>query len=245
MVLPKKDPTIDKYVFIVRKNEQIDLKGNYKTFFELLHIADKIEFVNEPTAYREVIVPELSFYLNRYYSQEFLDLYEEVAQNAVFDPSWIPQKKIYFTRSQLKNENDCDCGSEVFDNFFAKNGYTILAPEKLSLEETIFYVRHADVVATISGTIPHNMLFGHQGQELQILERCVVNNDWQVSVDRIMGLQTTYIDANIPIYPVDTSGPFLLGFNDNMQRFAADNNMVPPDRERIPKSILRKHLSDI
>lgn len=235
----RNDPTIDKYVFIVQHHQALEIKANYRALFDLLNIGDKIELVNEPTTYREVIIPELSFYLNRYYSQEFLDVYEAAANSITVDPDWQPFEKIYFTRSQLKKTNDCDCGFEVFDNFFAKNGYAILAPEKLSLSQMIYYIRNADVVASISGTLPHNMLFGRQGQKLQILERCVVNNDWQVSVDRIMGLQTTYIDANIPVYPVDTSGPFLMGFNDNMQRFAADNNMIPPDPALYSKKYLK------
>ena len=56
------DPTIDKYVFFLDENEQREIKGNYREFLELLKIWDKLEIINKPTTYREVIVPELGIH---------------------------------------------------------------------------------------------------------------------------------------------------------------------------------------
>lgn len=223
------DSEVDKYVFIACPDEPLALRSNYAEFFRLLGILDKVEIIDTPVQFREVIVPELSFCLNRWYCDSFLDIYNRVADRA--DPPLRKNypEEIYFTRSQLVKQNDLDVGAEVLDNFFEKNGYCILAAEKLSLSEMIHYVRNAKTVAAISGTLMHNILFGYRGQCLQIFERCVVNNDWQVSVNRIMELNVCYVDANIPIYTVPTSGPFLIAYNELMQRFAADNNMVSPD----------------
>lgn len=225
----KQDPTIDQYVFVVRQDEVVELKGNYRAFFEHLGIFDKIRLINTPTTFREVVVPELSFYLNRYYTQQFLDLYQTVVKNAQADPAWQPYEKIFFTRTQLRQTNDCDCGAEVFDDFFTRNGYSVLAPEQLTLDQMIFYIQNADVVATMSGSVSHNILFGKQGQKMLILERCVNNNEWQVSANRMMELDVTYIDACLPIYPVATGGPFLLAYNEHVRQFAEDNHMLPPD----------------
>lgn len=106
------------------------------------------------------------------------------------------------SRSLLPKHRDLEFGFEALDDFFEKNGYTILYPEKIPLSQLIQYIRNAEVVATVSGTLPQNMLFGKQGQRLLIMERCAFINDWQPPVDRIKELQTTYVDANIPIYTV-------------------------------------------
>ena len=57
------DPSIDKYVFFLDENEEREIKGNYREFLELLKIWDKLEIINKPTAYREVIVPELGIHM--------------------------------------------------------------------------------------------------------------------------------------------------------------------------------------
>lgn len=231
------DPTIDKYVFFLKKGESREIRGNYKEFLKLLNIWDKLEFISEPTTYREVIVPELAFRCRSYYSPKFLDIFNTIANNVVADPSWKPLDKIYYSRSQLQKGSGFEFGFEVLDDFFKKNGYTILFPEKVPLSQMIFYIRNSKVVATLSGSLPHNMLFAANGQKLEIIERCVLNNDFQVNVNRMRELQVTYIDANIPVYTVDMCGPFIMGYNDCMQHFASDRHFKDPD----PKYCTEKH----
>ncbi len=232
------DPTIDKYVFFVNENEERDIQGNYKAFLTLLNVWDKIELVSKPTTYREVLVPERAFQCRTYYSPKFLEIFESIANNVVIDPSWAPLKKIYYSRSQFQKGSNFEFGLEVLDNFFEKNGYTILYPEKVPLAQMIFYIRNAEVVATLSGSLPHNLLFANNGQKLQILERCVLNNDFQVNINRMRQLHVTYIDANIPVYPVDMCGPFIMGYNDQVEQFAKDHELLPPDAQYCSK----KHL---
>lgn len=223
------DPTVDKYVFVLDENEERTVKGNYREFFELLKIWDKLEFVNTPTTYREVIVPEMSFSCMEYYSTKYLDVFDAIANNVCVDPSWSPLDKIYFTRSHFASGTGYEFGLDSLDHFFHKNGYSVLAPETLSLSQMIFYIRNASEVASISGTLPHNMLFGRNGQKLVVVERLVINIDYQVSVNQMRQLDAVHIDANFPLYPIDTTGPYILGCNHILDRYIADNNMLPLD----------------
>lgn len=234
----EQDPTVDKYVFFLDEQEEREIRGNYKAFLTLLGVWDKVEIINQPTAYREVIVPELAFLCRNYFSPKFLDIFDTIASNVAPDPAWETPEKIYYSRSQLKKGQGFEFGFEALDDFYRKNGYTILYPEQVPLDQMIHYIRHSKVVATLSGSLPHNMLFANPGQKLEILERCVLNNDFQVNVNRMRQLQATYIDANIPVYTVDMVGPFIMGYNDNMERFAADMGYLPPDE----KYRSRKHF---
>lgn len=234
------DTHIDKYVFFIDENEHREIRGNYREFLELLGVWDKIEIINRPTAFREVLVPELSLKCHTYYSPKFRRLFDTVAEHAVPDPSWKPLSKIYFSRSQLAKGRAFEFGFEALDNFFEKNGYTLLYPEKVPLRQMIFYIRHSDVVATLSGTLPHNMLFANQGQTVEILERCVLNIDNQVDVNRIRDLNVVSIDANIPIYTIDFGGPFIMGYNENLEQYAKDHGYVPPDGKYLTKKHFRK-----
>lgn len=223
------DPTIDKYVFFLDENEERTINGNYREFFELLQIWNKLEFISRPTTYREVVVPESAYECMQYWSDKYIAIFDAVAANAAVDPAWTPLEKIYFTRSHFAKDSGYEFGMDSLDHFFSKNGYTILAPERISLSQMIYYIRNAAEVATISGTLPHNLLFGKNGQKLVVMERLVINVDHQVCVNQMRRLDAVHIDANFPLYTIDTHGPYMLGCNHILDRYAADNGLLPPD----------------
>ena len=57
------DRRVDKYVFFLDEHEEREIKGNYREFLELLKIWDRLEIINRPTTYREVIIPELGIHM--------------------------------------------------------------------------------------------------------------------------------------------------------------------------------------
>ena len=144
------DPTVDKYVFFLDENEEREIKGNYREFFRLLKIWDKLEIINRPTAYREVVVPELGLHMRTSYTTKLLAVFDTVAGNVLADSNWETPEKIYFSRSQFQKSKAFESGFDTLDNFFSKNGYTILYPEKVPLDRMIYYIRHAKVVASLS-----------------------------------------------------------------------------------------------
>ena len=229
----ERDETIDKYVFFLEENEQREIKGNYREFLQLLGIWEKVEFINRSVTYREVLVPELALRCMTYYSPKYREMFDVIADHVVPDPSWKPLEKIYFSRSQLSKGQSYEFGLEMLDDFFAKNGYTILYPEKVPLSQMIFYIRSSNVIASLSGTLPHNMLFARNGQKVEIIERCTLNIDNQVDVNRIRDLHAVYVDSNIPIYPIDFVGPFIMGYTPELKQFAEDNGYDAPDEKYL------------
>lgn len=240
------DTTIDKYVFFIEENANREITGNYLEFLKLLKIWDKLEIINTPTTYREVIVPELGIVCRESYTPKLLKVFDAVAENVVADPSWETPEKIFYSRSQFKKGIPFEFGFECIDNFYEKNGYTILYPEKVPLSRMIHYIRNAKVVASLSGSLPHNMLFANQCQKLEIVERLVINDDNQTDVNRLRELDVTYIDANMPVYSVNFVGPVIMGYNENLQRFAEDNGYCAPDAqyltERYRKRCFQRYM---
>lgn len=234
------DPNVDKYVFFLDEGEKREIKANYREFLELLGIWDHLEIINRPVTYREVIVPELGLYCRTSYTPKLLKVYNTVAENVTADPGWERPGKIYYSRSQLQKGMPFESGHDALDNFFRKNGYTVLFPEKVPLSRMIDYIRHADVVASQSGSLPHNMLFAHPGQKLEIVERLVISDDNQTDVNRMMGFHVTYVDAHIPIYPVDFVGPIIMGYTDCMERYAKDRGYEPPDEQYLTQAHYKK-----
>lgn len=234
------DPTIDKYVFFMDEDEERQIRGNYRIFLELLKIWDKLEIITKPTTYREVIVPELGIHMRSAYTPKLLKVFDRAAENVTVQPQWDAPEKIYFSRSHFKKGLQFEFGLEALDNFFGKNGYTILYPEQVPLNRMIHYIRSAKVVASLSGSLPHNMLFARQGQKLEIIERFVISDDNQTDVNRLRELDVTYADAIIPLYPVDFVGPCIMGFTPEMERFAADRGYAAPDGKYLNKAHYRR-----
>ena len=230
------DSTVDKYVFFIEEGSDRQITGNYLEFLKLLKIWDKLEIISRPITYREVIVPELGIMCRQSYTPKLLKVFDSVAENVVPDPSWETPEKIFYSRSQFAKGKPFEFGFDCIDNFFEKNGYTILYPEKVPLSRMIHYIRNSKVVASLSGSLPHNMLFANQGQKLEIVERLVINDDNQTDVNRMRELNVTYIDANMPIYSVNFVGPFIMGYTEQLQRFAEDNGYAPPDEKYLTES---------
>jgi len=240
------DNTIDKYVFFLDENEEREIKGNYKEFFVLLKIWDKLELINKPTTYREVVLPEIAYRYRKFYSPKYLKIFDTISNNAPEKSEWENPTKIYFSRSQLSKASENEFGQEVFDEFFEKNGYTILYPEKVPLTRMVHYIRNAEVVASLSGSLPHNMSFGRNNQNLVIIERYVLNNDFQTNINRMKNLNVTYIDANIPIYTVNMAGPFIMGCTPYLDAFASDHDMQLPNKtfysSKFRKACFKKYM---
>ncbi len=235
------DTTIDKYVFFLKRDEERTLRGNYKEFFVLLGIWDKLEIINTPTCYREVIVPQLGYKWRRHYSDQQKAVFDTIANNITVKDDWKISDKIFFTRNQFKKAADSEFGAEVIDEFFENNGYTLLAPEKFTLSEMIYYIRNAKICASISGTLPHNMLFSVDNQKLLIIERNVLNNEIQADINRIKGLHVLPIDANLAIYPINAGGgPFIFSYKGMLEKYAEDNQLKPVSEKYCSEKFFRK-----
>ena len=80
------------------------------------------------------------------------------------------------------------------------------------------------------------MLFANNGQKLTIVERLIINDDHQVGINQMRQLQVTPIDANFHLYPVDTTGPLMVGCNHILESFIADKGLLPPAEEYRSKA---------
>lgn len=100
------DASVDKYVFFLDENQEREIKGNYREFFQLLKIWDKLEIIYTPTTYREVIVPEIAFRCMEFYSPKYLKIFDFIAENIPVDPAWQRADKLFFTRSSFAKGNN-------------------------------------------------------------------------------------------------------------------------------------------
>lgn len=241
----KNDSSVDRYVFFVKENEKREISGNYREFFILLGIWDKISVINQPTRYKEVVIPELGYNRTIYYSEQFKEIFSKISSTANTNHSTSTistnHLKIFFSRSQLKNINKREFGLEIIDNYFQKNGYTILYPEKISLSALVTYIKNAQEIAMFSGSVHHNILFAEDNKKIILIERNVLNNEIQVDINRMKNLSVDYIDANMPVYTVNLSaGPFILAYNKHLGQYTSSKKLSPPDSKYYNRKYIKK-----
>lgn len=234
----------EKIIFVTDEGKELNISGNYKEFLELLGVYDRIEIINKPTKFREVLVPELGYKRSGHFSDRFKSIFARVVENVVTPDGWSGPDKIYLSRSHLKSAVEKEYGHNMLDNFFAKNGYQVVHPQEITLGEFILLLQNCTECASFSGTLPHNMLLASDGAKLTIVERHVLNNDIQLDINRMKYLDVTYIDANLMLYPINPGyGPFVMAYNQQMEKFAKDNGYIPPDRRYAQTRYYQKGLA--
>lgn len=236
----KNDNTIDKYVFFIDLNEDREIKGNYREFLELLGVWNRIEIINKPTKYREVVIPELSRKRRVYYSEEYNNTFEAVAKSISIEPTWTKEKKLFMTRSGLAKAREFEFGLDMLDSFFKNNGYKVLSPEKATLSELIYYIRNTDICASIAGSASHNILFAKKNQKFIIMEKISLNDDDQPDINRLKQLESININADATVYSTNFSGPCIFAYDGFLKKYAEDNSMLPPDAKYCRKKYIDK-----
>ncbi|MBR3614182.1 MAG: glycosyltransferase family 61 protein [Clostridia bacterium] len=218
------------YIFVVKENQRFELIKNIKRFLELLGInLENIKFINKPTCFEKIIVPQVSYFTNKYYSEKYLKVFDKVCESVNIKNEKI--NGVYFSRNSWYKAQESEIGEDLLIDLFQKNGYKIIAPEKCTLDEQISYIRNSEVVVGVAGTIPHNMLFANDKQKMIIINKTYNFNSMQKDINIMKNLDAVYIDSYISILPVPLgNGTFLIIYNENMKKFIQDNQYTFPDK---------------
>ncbi len=219
------------------------ISGNYADMFRYLGIdPEKIILVRDVIKAREIIVPDPVMGYETKYHRYYKDILEFACQNALTDDAvknLEPYKKVYFTRTHFLKSKLKEVGEKEIEKDFERAGYKIFAPESLSLCEQIFYIRHCERMAAISGTITHNAIFSKNGLGLTILNRTCVLNPPQVRINQLFDVECIYVDvyskAVEQTHREYGVGPILIEENNLLIRYFNDIEKVD-----VHKSVLSK-----
>lgn len=225
----------EKYTFAIL-GTQTDLGGihdNVYEFFELFGIRrEQILYIDRPTQFKQVIIPDLSYVpLDSWYSEYRAIIRKVVRHSLVSD--FRCSEKIYFSRSRFSKESKTDFGEDLLVDIMKANGFQIVYPEDCSLKEQINYVNHCKVFATVGGSCAHNIIFAQKPPKMILFNRMNGYQWHQWMLDEMAEVEPiTYVDAYWEpyklIYKTGIDGPFLYWINKNTKRFFADNGYTYP-----------------
>lgn len=218
----------DNYVFAFSGfgNGSIKFSGNCEAFFRLLGLdKSRILFVNTPTEFEKVIVPNVAVYPGEYIYTIYKEIFDTVIQNGMKESAeLVPKENIYFSRAHLHDAKDI--GEKSIESLMRSARYEILYPEELSLVEQIFYWQTAKNVACINGTIPHNCVFASKKVNLTIFNKMHNLFGYQFTMDRVHGTIPVYVDAcyePFERYPLSVSrGPFWIEITQDVVNYARE-----------------------
>ena len=220
------------------------LTGNYLEALELLGInKSRLIMVTRPTQFSEVLIPGKSFGDGAPYCEKYLSVVNRIKEQ-VFrtDASLLPDRedRIYFTRTKFRRSKYTEVGEERIEKLFRENGFTVLSPERLTVREQVFYFSTCKEIASLSGTIGHQIVFSEPGNQYYNLNRCCLLNYAQLAVNQMSSAEITYID----VYAKETLKkpqywPVWVEANHNLSRFFRDRSFPVTDYKPIEAAVFK------
>ena len=180
-----------------------DIVGNFLHVFELLGVADRLRLITKPTHCKKLFIPDYSLGFNRSWSNKYLEVIKNLLLKTPLNNKY-KHKKVYFTRTRFLKSRIFEIGEKQIEKAFRKIGFEILSPEKMSIEEQILCFQEADEIVSLSGTIPHNIVFARDGLRFTILNRQPVILLPQLRINQMMShVQIYYVDVWHPIMKIN------------------------------------------
>ncbi|MCR4754331.1 MAG: glycosyltransferase family 61 protein [Lachnospiraceae bacterium] len=201
--------------------------GNYDRFLELLGVNEnRIVSIDRPTRFKEVIVPDEGRLSSKnIHSGKWYAIFDKVVENAQYDKKNIP-KKVYFSRSRFGKP---ELGEEEIQRNFEINGYAVVYPERLSLDEQIGIFQCAEEVVSQNSSICMNVVFAKEGLKWLIINKYSAIHDNFTELRYRKKLDLTYIDAYSDRFNkygnMIGTMPYLVSFNENLKRYFMDHSM--------------------
>ena len=229
-----------KFVYIVREGDNDRIAGNYLEILELLGIKESnIYRINKVTQFKEIIIPEASIYPGKYYTSEYKKIFDTIIKNANIKID--PQKTIYCSRGKFKKSSKKEIGEKVIEESFNDNGFESVYFEKMSVKEQIQLINNSKIIVSISGTLPHNIVFSRGNTKFIILNKTYKLNMHQFILDQVSGRKVDFVDVNVSPLPVEYGrGPFIIKITNCLKNYFIDNNFTLNKRVNYKLSLKEK-----
>jgi capsular polysaccharide biosynthesis protein len=133
-------------------------------------LSERLEIVQRPTRFREILVPAPAFVIRRHAHVEMRLLAERMAARALSGRLSKTDQPLYLSRSRLgPRARRIFVGEEQFESFLEGQGFRVLAPETLPIKEQIaLFNRHKWIVSP-QGSACHSRLFALEPINLIVL----------------------------------------------------------------------------
>lgn len=215
---------------------------NYRQVLDMMGFdCDRFVPIEEPTQFDNIICPDECFYTLgdgvRYFTREYRALIDRVREYGIAHQTPLPFSKVYFSYASYGNSKQI--GENRIADYFKQQGYTIIAPEKLSFQEQLNILTSCDSFASTIGSCSHNLIFLKDGTEVILIPRANYLTGYQPALDHVHELNITYIDATLSVFTAKQpwNGPFFYLVSDQLKAyFHDDSERDAKDWKKVYKS---------
>ena len=219
-----------KFVFLNKPGE--DAYPDF--FFDVLGLArERVEVIDRPTSFKEIIIPDESCYILTHASRKWLETFEYMKENVRRQLPASPYEKIYLSRTKFQKFGTGDGLNEAYyENFFAERGFHVVYPETLPFAEQINVIMHAKEIACVFGTLSHMALFAQNGiRQINIMRTTEL---WihQAVINQVKELDFYWIEGTInPLATPHNYGYFLYYPTKYFKAFLDSQGIDYPEEE--------------
>lgn len=174
---------------------------------------DKISIITNPIKFSRITIPQASLRLGG--EEAYLthrNVCAAISENCAggyFDKAEDYSKPIYFSRTKFRIRPVF--GEDELEYQLRENGWEIVHPETMTVEDQIKVSRKSSVYCGVIGSAMHNLIFSRPGTKVVYIEREPSQKSTYntlEALDKIIGLDPTYLPANIKSHSM--AGPFLI-----------------------------------
>ncbi|QKL02600.1 DUF563 domain-containing protein [Pseudomonas sp. NY5710] len=174
---------------------------------------EKIAIITRPLRFSRITIPDPSLRLGG--EEAFLshrNVCATIAENVsgnYFDRPEENARPIYFSRTKFRVRPVF--GEDELEAQLRENGWEIVYPESMSIEDQIKISRKSKVYCGVIGSAMHNLIFSRPGTKVFYIEREPSQKSTYntlEALDKVIGLDPYYIPANVKSHTM--AGPFLI-----------------------------------
>jgi hypothetical protein len=196
--------------------------------------------IDRPTRFRRVVIPELSYIEGRFYTKEYKGMFDKIVSSYVRSERLSKLKHVYLSRAEFsKGFFSKDVGQDIIDRLFAMNEWTIVFPERLTLDEQITIWNNSNKIACINGTIPLNVAFSRTTTELIVLNKSARLHANLLRYQKIFDRNVVYVDVyNSALTDFGRSsgaGPFCCTISPSLISMCRDYGLAVPMESSLRK----------
>lgn len=189
-------------VYLLCTKREMFTLNSYKNFRRLLKLleveVDTLRLIEEPTQFDKIILPDRAFHLYGMinFTNEYRETIDCIKRFALKNRTPIAEKKIYYFHGVRQT------GEERLAEYFKSKGYTIISPEKLTLDEQLNWLINCESFASTMGSCAHNSVFLRDGRETIFIPRGAdsFRNIFQRTLNQIYSLNANYVDSTLTLF---------------------------------------------
>ena len=212
---------------VVSYETNVDMPGFVRKFLHALGVADEnILVLHKSVRFARVFVPRQAINGDLYMLPIMNKVFEKIA-NSLINRKYKTYDKIYLSRGAMNDGRTF--GEASVEKIFMKNGFKIIYPETLPLEEQITLANNCKEMAGTAGTALHLAMFMKPGNRVIQIKRNSTESD-NISTQKLIcdlrGLNLIWIYGSVETMATRhfTQIPQIIGITPYLIRFFDDNN---------------------